>query len=422
MAALDVVICGAGAGGLTLAHALGRQGRRVLIVDKQREPHDLYKGELLQPRSLEILEALELLPPLMQHGALKVDRLTCCTAEGAELVSVDYRMLPKPFDYGLVHYYKAMNEVFAAQLNENVEFLRGASVQDLIWDSSGRVAGVRLTASGRPREVDARLTVACDGRASRIRSAAGIDVSMHRYKHQLVAFDIGNAPDLGRDMTMHLTGEGLRVTFQLPGGRARLYVQIAAGGFGAIRRAGLTQWVEWLLGTVPALAALAAPLRVSRSNPQLSSPCRFNSPTWTRPGLVLLGDAAHCVHPMAGQGMNAAIGDAWTLGEQLAEAGSLTPAAVDLALHRYEAKRRPQIDFIARTSRNLTVLFTSTSLRTLRPYMLWRNRENRRLRYVVTHNVAGFGAKKFTLWDLLCASGIVSDPRAHTIPSLVRTS
>ena len=72
--AYDVVICGAGVGGLALARALGRQRRRVLLVEKHRTAREVYRGELLQPRSLEILDALGALPAVLARGALRVPR------------------------------------------------------------------------------------------------------------------------------------------------------------------------------------------------------------------------------------------------------------------------------------------------------------------------------------------------------------
>ena len=305
MPAFDAVICGAGVGGLTLAHILGRAGRRVLLVEKQRRPRTVHKGELLQPRSLEILQGIDLLPHMSARGVVRVDRLICRTAQGAELVPLGYGMLPGPFNHGLIHYYHQMKEAIAGQLGPSVEFWRGVRVEDLIRDSIGRVAGVRLLADGERIDVDAPLTVAADGHASRLREAAGIHVPMRRYGHHLVAFDIGGVPGLGQDMAAYLTRDGLRVLFQMPGDRARLYVQIPSGGFRDVGRAGLPEWIDRLLRTVPALAPIAGPLRESQHGVQVLSAWRFNAPAPTRPGVVLLGDAAHCVHPMVGQGMNA---------------------------------------------------------------------------------------------------------------------
>ena len=106
----DVLICGAGAGGLTLAHFLGRQGRRVLLVDKQAKPRSVHKGELIQPRSVQILESAGLTGPLAQRGARTVRRLSCHTPQDAELITLDFELLDGPYNYCLLYTSDAADE------------------------------------------------------------------------------------------------------------------------------------------------------------------------------------------------------------------------------------------------------------------------------------------------------------------------
>lgn len=419
MADYDVAICGAGAAGLTLANMLGSHGLRILVVDKQSRPRNTHKGEVLQPRSLEIFKNLGLLAPLCAGGALVMERLVAATGDGRELMALDYRLLPGEFRHCLVHYYKDMTEIMAAQTAPSVEFCRSMTAESLLYDVAGRVAGMRLRRGSQRRDVTAALTVAADGRVSRLRQAAGIDVSMRPYGHQLVSLDIGGMPDIGDDIMMYLTGAGARVIFQMPGGRARLYVQIPVGGFRDVGRSGLRDWIVRVAASLPALAPMSEVLQRNVSDVQVMPAWRFCAPTWTRSGLVLLGDAAHCVHPMVGQGMNAAIADAWGLGTELAAAGGLTARSVDAALCRYERARRPPVQYVARLSHNLATFFAGQSLaaRTVYPFMLRRNRSNARLRYRLTCNVAGLGAQPFSVWDWMCASGVVPDPRRRKIPT-----
>ncbi|MEN3361642.1 MAG: hypothetical protein V7637_5624 [Mycobacteriales bacterium] len=412
MPAYDVLICGAGIGGLTLARALGRQQRRVLVVEKHRTARDVYRGELLQPRSLEILGAVGALPAVLERGALRVPRLVCRGPGGAEIGALDYGTLAQPFDHCLVHYYRDIKASLADDLGPTVDVRRGARADGLRRGRSGRFVGARIDTDGRHVDVDARLVVACDGYGSRLRAAAGIAVTMSRYDHQLAAFDLPDAPLVGPDVAAYLTRQGLRLLFAMPGRRARLYAQVRRGEFRGTGRAGLAGWAERLLGSAPALAPLATSLAASLDDAQVLSAWRFNAPVWTRPGFALLGDAAHCVHPMAGQGMNAAIADAWTLAEQLAEPAALTPDAVDAALRRYEELRRPQLDYISRLSHNLAGLFTATSWssRTIGQYVLRRNRSNRRLQHLLAYNMSGLGVRRFTTLDRLCQFGL-PDPR-----------
>ncbi len=416
----DVVVCGAGVGGLTAARAFARQGRRVLLVEKQPVPAPVHKGELLQPRSVQILDGLGALPRLAARGALRAPRLACRTADGVEVGALDYRLLPPPFDHCLVHYYADIKAAIGTEPGDGVEVRSGVLVERLRCDGAGRVVGVRLADGDARTDVDAHLVVGCDGNSSRIRTDAGIAVERTRYPHDLIGFDLTGVTGLGDDVVAHLTRDGLRLLFPMPGDRARLYVQLPGGEFRRIGRPGLPVWIGWLLRTVPALAPIADRLRDGVASAQALAAWRFNAPTWTRPGLALLGDAAHCVHPMAGQGMNAAIADAWTLSEQLAGADRLTAAVIDAALSRYDQVRRPRIDYVSRLSHNLATLFTDTGWRgqVLGRHVLQRNRRNRRLQFIITYNMSGLGVHRFTRVDRLVQLGLLPDPRAGTMPAL----
>lgn len=419
----DAVICGAGVGGLTLARFLGMHGRRVLLLDKQRRFRMAHKGELIQPATLAVLAEAGLLDVLLDAGALEVDALACREPDGSPLVALDYRRFSTgAHRHGLVLSYREMLEALAARLGPTVEFRRGACVQGLLRADDGRIAGVHVShdgsRDGRTTAVPAAVTVACDGQGSRLRSAAGIRVSPRRYDHHLVGFELEDVPAVGSDMNAFLTPRGLRALFDLPGKRARLYVQIPAGSLRGVGRAGLPAWAGAMLAGMPVLQDYAEPLYRGLETVQVLSASRFIAPRWVEPGFALLGDAAHCVHPMVGQGMNAAIRDAWHLSRALVQSDSAATPSVDAALDRYEAGRRPEVEFTARMSHNLATLLTSTHPvgGRIRPAVLRRNQANLRVRRIITQNVAGLSAQPFSARDWLSASGLLGNPFRRAVP------
>lgn len=413
----DAVVCGAGVGGLMLARFLGMRGQRVLLLDKQRRYHMTHKGELIQPSTLGLLAEAGVLDPLAAD-ALPVDALAVVAADGSELVTIDYRLLSGPHRNGLVHSYKEMLDLLAGRLGPSVEFRRGARAEHLLRSADGRVQGVAVTRDGVTTNESATVTVACDGYGSRLREAAGITVAARRYDHQLVGFELDDVPPVGRQMYAYLTPSGLRALFDLPGGRARLYVQVPAGALRGVGRAGLPAWADGVLAGMPTFAGHADSWRRNLATVQVLSAHRYIAPSWTVPGLALLGDAAHSVHPMVGQGMNAAIRDAWTLGGMLADLSAMSPAEADAVLARYDERRRAEVQFTSRMSHNLATLLTSTSRvgGALRPHVLRRNQANTRLRTVITQNVAGITAQPLQVRDWLALTGLFSNPFRRTPP------
>ena len=220
-----------------------------MLAERQAKPRSVHKGELIQPGSVRILESAGLIGPLARRGTQTIRSLSCRTP-GAELVDLDFGLLDGPYDYGLVNSYKDFREVVAGQLGENVRYLPGTTVGALRRDRSDRVTGAVLRTGAGTREVTAALTVACDGRVSRLREAAAIQVPMRRYDHELVGFDLADVTGLGERVVLYLTGNGLRLLFQLPGNRARLYVQIPAHQFREVGRARLDEWACGLLREV----------------------------------------------------------------------------------------------------------------------------------------------------------------------------
>jgi hypothetical protein len=101
----------------------------------------------------------------------------------------------------------------------------------------------------------------------------GITVNMYDYGHQLLGFDLEGVPNLPPRMCAFLSKKGVRVLYPMPGGHARLYIQIKPGEFAEIKRKGTFRWKEELLQETPGLSFLADYLPSDFSNAQLQGAC-----------------------------------------------------------------------------------------------------------------------------------------------------
>jgi 2-polyprenyl-6-methoxyphenol hydroxylase-like FAD-dependent oxidoreductase len=382
----DVVIVGGGVAGLAAAIGAGRAGvARVLLVDRRPSPAGAHRGELLQPAAVAVLDRWGVAAELRRRGAIGVEALECRDARGRVLGAFDYTQLAGPFDHGLVHHHAHIRGALLAEAARTADVRFGARAVDLLHDDRGRVAGVLVETGGGCRRIHARLLVAADGAGSGLRRRLAIPLRRTVYPHQFAAFDLP-APSLPRRVVAFLTRQGARIVCPMPRGWARLYAQV-----GDHRRRSPGEWRRLLLGGCPGLAGLLELDERDLAAPQRFGAWRALAAAWTRPGAVLVGDAAHSVHPVAGQGMHASIVDAAALWEALGPAAASSDGAVDRALAAYERGRRPQVDEVAHLSDRLARLCTTSS-----PAGLWlvsgmlrRNRGSHGLRLAATRRLAG---------------------------------
>lgn len=414
----EVVVCGAGVGGLATACALGRLGLRVLLVDKQPEIRPVAKGEVFQPGSLRVLRTWGVSDHLEKAGALRLDRLVARDRDGTARMALDFGLLPDGDNWLLAHDYPTILRAFTDALPPSVELRRGVVVDGLVRGPAGRIAGVRFKEGHEVTTVEAPLVIAADGVSSRLRKSAGIEWERREYPHRLVAMELTDAPGIDPDFSAYVTERGLRLRYALPGRRARLYAQVEPDELRAANAESVDRWAIALARDTPALSPLEDRIREAVHRRQTLPVSRALAPRLTVPGLALVGDCAHLVHPMAAQGMNSAVADAACLADLLDACGELTAATVDRALLDYGQRRHAALRLVGRTSHNAARMVTDLSWqgRLLGRRALRYTGANARIRYTVMHNMSGLGAHPLTPLDRLHQIGLLPDPRARQQP------
>ena len=220
----------------------------------------------------------------------------------------------------------------------------------------------RLTlASGQV--VTARLVVGADGAASGIRQFAGIEARVSDYPQTAVVANFVLAHP-HRDTACQWFGEhGILALLPLPGDRCSMVWSAPH----ALATELLALPADELCARVMALAGqVTGPLRLI--TPARAFPLRrIDLPTLIGRRVALVGDAAHVVHPLAGQGMNLGFGDVAALAAALTGRGPVRDPADPLLLRRYERSRREAVAAMQLTTSSLQRLFDPQALAGLGP-------------------------------------------------------
>ncbi len=304
----DCCIVGGGPAGAVLALLLARQGIPVMLLEAHKDFNRDFRGDTVHPSTMEIMEQLGLASSLLELRHSKLYQLTFQTPEQTVTIA-DFKRLKTRFPYIVVLPQVKFLELIAEEAKRypNFQLVMGANVQELI-EEDGAIKGVRYRGHGGWHEVRASLTVGADGRHSHLREQAGLkpietsppmDVLWFRLpRHPEEPEGIQGRISSGHIMAMLNRNEEWQIAYIIPKGG---YQQLRAAGI-AVLRQGIVEVVPELSDRVEHLQDWSDVAFLSVESNRL--------PCWYRPGLLLIGDAAHVMSPVGGVGINYAVQDA----------------------------------------------------------------------------------------------------------------
>ncbi|MDB5433284.1 MAG: pcpB2 [Caulobacter sp.] len=332
----DVLICGAGAAGLTLAIELARRGVDFRLIEKLDGPFRGSRGKGIQPRTQEVFEDLGIIDRVVASGGIYPPVLAYRPDGTTEWMATGDIEQPTPAE---PYHMRLMSPQFLteaamrerlAEMGRRVEFDRELkSFKQNAECVTARIAGAR----GR-ETIRARYLVGADGGRSFVRRALGIGFPGDQLGVRFVCADVileGLVRDTWHQFMVSGPDKWMAVAplmgtdlFQLQGPiPLEAEIDLSVKGLQRIvaERTGrddiVLRSVSWA-STYVVGARLADTYRVGR--------------------VFLAGDAAH-IHPATGaQGLNTSVQDAYNLGWKLAAVLRGTP---DTLLATYEAERRP---------------------------------------------------------------------------------
>jgi 2-octaprenylphenol hydroxylase len=341
----DLVVVGGGAVGATLAalavQRAGLPAARVAVIEREIpprwEPGGAYDLRVfaLSRASARVLAAAGAWDAIESARVSPYECMRVWRGEadprGADALVFDAAELAEPNLGHIVEHRLIQSALFAALERLGVERLTSELSDFTLQDSA-----VDLAVG--PRRVSARLVVGADGGRSRVRDLAGLGATGRDYGQRALIAEVATARPHERTAWQRFLGHGTlaflplanghsSIVWSLPEALARELEQTETSAFDAE----LTAALRGALGEARLVSRrVTVPLATQSAAQYVTERC------------ALAGDAAHTVHPLAGQGVNLGLLDVAALADALAEAQADGEDCGALRiLRRYERERRP---------------------------------------------------------------------------------
>ncbi|GAA3066886.1 MULTISPECIES: FAD-dependent oxidoreductase [Actinomycetes] len=317
------VIAGGGPAGMIAGLLLARSGVDVVVLEKHEDFLRDFRGDTIHPSTLLLLDELGLMPRFqasVPHQRVQAARLPA--ADGGRVTMVDFSRLRHPFPYiAMAPQWDFLDLLAEAAAEEpSFELRLGTEVTGLLWDGAAaggsqhdddgaaQVTGVTVRGPAGDEQIPALLTLAADGRTSRVREEAGLPAVSFSVPLDVWWFRLESSSRLGMAETILPSFTSAYPILPIPrGGYVQAAMLIPKGADARLRARGVEALREEVASAVPDCAEAAR--RLELEDVKLLDVRMDRLTRWWRRGMLCLGDAAHAMSPAGGVGVNLAVQD-----------------------------------------------------------------------------------------------------------------
>ncbi|WP_018276997.1 FAD-dependent oxidoreductase [Teredinibacter turnerae] len=341
----SVCIAGAGPGGALLGLLLARAGIDVVVLEKSKDFEREFRGESLSPDARKLLEEIGLKDYMEEHGYLE-SRYLGLYENNERLMRMDLGEVDKD-NHAIIEFPQPV--LLSALINEakkfpNYDIRMGVSAKELIKED-GKIVGVEVGNTEQSYTIRTKLVVAADGRYSRLRKMSGLSANIEPVSRDVSWFMIPRPANWDPEIKVKLKGDRHMILLPTYPDKIRAGINIPKGKYKEFRNQGIENLYNFVEELEPALGSVVRESVKDWSELALLDIFTAEVPKWSLDGFVLMGDSAHTITPIMGQGIKHALFDARKLSGVVIECLKNNPDTVIDHHHflEYQTERKKSV-------------------------------------------------------------------------------
>ena len=346
MEKVEVAIIGGGPGGATLANILASRGVSTVLVERQKDFSKEFRGEGLMPSGNEVLKQIGF--NLDDVDYRKVEEMNLFYKGELEAnPEIDFL---KKGELRWVSQPQLLEKLIEkASSFDNFIFYRGYKAQDLIYNED-RVDGVLIANGNHEVSIKAKVVIGFDGRTSMVRRKLNFEVKEYKFQPDVLWFKIPYPEKFlpGSQAFFSLFPKSFLVAVPVYDEKLQVGWIIPAGSYGELKKKGQEKWIQYIKEKSP--KGFADHLQTCLDEKLISDPFVLKMTLdrvkkWHKKGALLLGDAAHTMNAVGGQGLNIALRDAVVCANHLVPlmSGNPSTTSLDKAFDAIEKERISEV-------------------------------------------------------------------------------
>lgn len=299
----DVCIVGGGPAGLMMALLLAKQDVRVVVLERNANFDRDFRGEVLQPRFVQMLGQLNLRSYIESFPHIKLNR-GMIMKDSSQIGEFNFSAIDAKFPYAMWMpqpiLLKALYEKCLEYPSFNMYF--HTTVQRVAKNDDRITGVVAKNAQGDEIAISAKITVGADGRFSTVRYLAGFELEYDFYNNDLVWLTIPHPKDMDNTIRFYFANSIYLVLPKYPD-LMQIGLAFPKEEWQHVRSRGIDAFRNTLKQLNPLFQNFAENLHDFKAFTVLNSRVHY-AKEWAMDGCLLVGDAAHCASPVGAIGVS----------------------------------------------------------------------------------------------------------------------